>query len=183
LSGDAEFPSSRCIAVPTSPAVTAGRRSETARYLRPMGAWDVGPFDNDDASDWALEFDGLDANAGLQVLNDALAVGECGEYIEAPAGTNAVAAAAVVTWMRNHALIPESPYGEAAANGCALRGRRRRPSWSPSQCQHSIRSDLTGPNSPTCGLTATTPRGERRSRSSKLDSTTEDDAGSTSLCG
>ncbi len=80
-----------------------------------MGAWGEGPFDNDDASDWAYELDGLDAAFRLRVLADALDVGEPGEYLEAPDGANAVAAAAVVTWMRDLAAIPTSPYGEPAA--------------------------------------------------------------------
>lgn len=80
-----------------------------------MGAWGEGPFDNDDASDWAYEFDGVDAPEGLRVVADALDVGEHGEYLEASDGANVVAAAAVVTWMRDPGVIPDSPYGEAAA--------------------------------------------------------------------
>ena len=80
-----------------------------------MGAWGEGPFDNDDASDWAYEFDGVDTSDGLRLVADALDVGERGEYLEAPEGANAVAAATVVTWMRDPRLIPDSPYGEAAA--------------------------------------------------------------------
>jgi hypothetical protein len=80
-----------------------------------MGAWGDGPFDNDDASDWAYGFDGLDEAAGLQVVADALELGPPGEDVGAPEGANAVAAAAVVTWMRDPATIPDSPYGEAAA--------------------------------------------------------------------
>jgi hypothetical protein len=82
-----------------------------------VAAWvrDVGPFDNDDASDWAFDFDGLDVAGGLRVLVDALAVGERDDYIEATDGANAIAAAAVVTWMRDLAAIPTTPYGEAAA--------------------------------------------------------------------
>jgi hypothetical protein len=58
-----------------------------------MGAWGEGPFDNDDAGDWAHEFDGVDEATGVQVLTDALDLGEAGDYLEAPEGTTAVAAA------------------------------------------------------------------------------------------
>ena len=80
-----------------------------------MGAWGEGPFDNDDACDWAYEFDGLDADAGARLLVGALDIGDPGTYLDAPDGTNAVAAAAVVSWMRDPVAIPESPYGESAA--------------------------------------------------------------------
>jgi Domain of unknown function (DUF4259) len=75
-----------------------------------MGAWGEGPFDNDDGSDWAWEFDGLDAHSGLRVLVDALDVGEPEKYLEAPNGAIAVAAAAVVAWKRDAASMQESPY-------------------------------------------------------------------------
>jgi hypothetical protein len=80
-----------------------------------MGAWGEGPFDNDDASDWAYEFEGLDAAAGLELVTAALDLGAADEYVEAPEGINAVAAAAVVSWVLDPSAIPESPYGEEAA--------------------------------------------------------------------
>jgi hypothetical protein len=80
-----------------------------------MGAWGVGPFDNDDASDWAYEFDELDGPAGLQVVSAAIERAQPGEYLESPEGANIVAAAAVVAWTRDPSNIPDSPYGEAAA--------------------------------------------------------------------
>lgn len=78
-----------------------------------MGAWGAGPFDNDDAGDWAYDFEGADAPEGLRLLAEALDVGD--DYLEAPEGTVAVAAAAVVTWLQDPASIPESAYGEDAA--------------------------------------------------------------------
>jgi Domain of unknown function (DUF4259) len=80
-----------------------------------MGAWGEDPFDNDDAGDWAYGFDGVDEAAGLQVILDTLDTGDPDEYLEAPDGTNAVAAATVVTWMRDPLAISDSPYAEAAA--------------------------------------------------------------------
>lgn len=61
-----------------------------------MGAWGVGPFENDDAGDWAWSFDGADAAAGLRTIREALEpVADAGpkKYIEAPDGALAVAAA------------------------------------------------------------------------------------------
>ncbi|MFZ6005356.1 MAG: DUF4259 domain-containing protein [Actinomycetota bacterium] len=79
-----------------------------------MGAWGEGPFDNDDAGDWAYEFDDVDEATGLQILAEALDLGGSDEYIEAPEGTTAVASAAVVSWLHDPGAIPDSPYGEAA---------------------------------------------------------------------
>lgn len=36
-----------------------------------MGAWGVGPFENDDAADWALEFTDADLQAGLGIVRAA----------------------------------------------------------------------------------------------------------------
>ena len=80
-----------------------------------MGAWGPGPFDNDDASDWAFEFEGLDESAGLNVVTAALEGFNPGEYLESPEGANAVAAAAVVAWMRDPSKISDTPYGDSAA--------------------------------------------------------------------
>lgn len=93
-----------------------------------MGAWGEGPFENDDAGDWAYQFDGLDGATGLQVLADALALVEADEYLEAPEATAAVAAAAVVSWIHDPKAIPESPYSDAAATWV----RRARPTPSAS---------------------------------------------------
>ena len=80
-----------------------------------MGTWGAGPFENDDASDWAYEFDGLDEPAGLRVVTAALNAVRPGDYLESPEGANAVAAAAVVAWMREPSQAPASPDGESAA--------------------------------------------------------------------
>lgn len=57
-----------------------------------MGTWDVGPFDNDGACDWAWE---LEESDGVDVLRAALNPEV--SYVEAPEGEVAIAAAAVLT--------------------------------------------------------------------------------------
>jgi hypothetical protein len=59
-----------------------------------MGAWGSGPFDNDDAADWAWE---LEEAQDHGVLRDALqaALDEAG-YLDSREGANAVGAAAVI---------------------------------------------------------------------------------------
>jgi len=58
-----------------------------------MGAWDVGSFDNDDAEDWAAEFEEAPSMSSvLESLERAIA----SRYVEAPEGSIAIAAAEVV---------------------------------------------------------------------------------------
>ena len=63
-----------------------------------MGAWGSGPFDNDDAADFAGDLSDLtDSGLIVALLADALlAVTAADGYIEAPEMTRAIAAAAVV---------------------------------------------------------------------------------------
>jgi hypothetical protein len=59
-----------------------------------MGAWGTGPFDNDDAADWAYE---LDEAIDLTPVLQALAAATDGDgYLEQPEGAAAIAAAAVL---------------------------------------------------------------------------------------
>lgn len=77
-----------------------------------MGAWGASAFDNDDAADWAWEFESADLAAGLRLIADALsAAAQTGEaaYLDATAGEVAVAAAALVASI-NEQPIDESPY-------------------------------------------------------------------------
>ncbi len=76
-----------------------------------MGTWGAGPFDNDDAADWTWSFDGLDADAGVQLLRDALTLDD--GPVDADDGVTAVAAAQVVAWMADPSAIDESPYAES----------------------------------------------------------------------
>ena len=70
-----------------------------------MGAWGAGPFDNDDALDWLATLSASrDFAAGRQALNVA---GE--DYLEAPEGSTALAAAEVVAAALGHpaASLPD----------------------------------------------------------------------------
>ena len=64
-----------------------------------MGTWGLGPFENDTALDWVWELQ----EGGLEVLAGTLrraAESDPNEYLEAPDGDEAVAAAAVVAAAR-----------------------------------------------------------------------------------
>ncbi len=78
-----------------------------------MGAWGVEPFDNDDAADWAAEFDGTGESDGLEVLRRALATANAPEFLDSADGANAVAAAQVVAWSTHPGSIVDSPYAES----------------------------------------------------------------------
>lgn len=73
-----------------------------------MGAWDLGPFDNDSAADWCGELDDAPMSERESIIRRTLsdAVDEPA-YLEVDAGSEAVAAAAVVA-----ALLPTSPVPE-----------------------------------------------------------------------
>ena len=58
-----------------------------------MGAWGSGPFENDDAADWAYEFDDAEDHGVLRDAFEAV-LAESG-YLDSREGANAVAAAAV----------------------------------------------------------------------------------------
>ena len=68
-----------------------------------MGAWDIGPFDNDDASDWLYD---LEESSDTSVIADTLeAVTDAGDdYLEAPDCSTALAAAEIVAALRGHPL-------------------------------------------------------------------------------
>ncbi len=58
------------------------------------GAWDMGPFENDDALDWVRE---LEESTDFSAIKAALRPAtSSGSYIEAPSGSYAIAAAEVV---------------------------------------------------------------------------------------
>lgn len=64
-----------------------------------MGAWGDGPFDNDDAADWAAQLDDADQEAGLRLIESALrqAAQESADgYLDCDDGAIAVAAAELV---------------------------------------------------------------------------------------
>ncbi len=74
-----------------------------------MGAWDIGPFDNDDAADWLYA---LEASSDISTIAAALGVitdiGD--EYLEAPDCWNALAAVEIIAALRGHpiATLPDN---------------------------------------------------------------------------
>jgi hypothetical protein len=89
-----------------------------------MGAWDTGAFDNDDAADWDLEFEDADEATGLKLIAHALAAAagaDGSEYLEAPEGSRAVAAAAAVVWINGHDSS-ESAYNQKVRDWIARTG-------------------------------------------------------------
>ena len=59
-----------------------------------MGAWGVGPFENDDASDWVYQLEGAE---DLELVRGTLeAAANPQGYLEAPTCSEALAAAEVV---------------------------------------------------------------------------------------
>jgi hypothetical protein len=71
-----------------------------------MGAWGSGPFDNDDAADFAGDLaDVTDSALVVALLGDALLAVTAGDgYIEAPEMSRAVAAAAIVAMFAQRSL-------------------------------------------------------------------------------
>lgn len=59
-----------------------------------MGAWDTTAFGNDDAADFALDL--IESAQPLALLTDTLARAKQSDYLEAPDGSQMVAAAATV---------------------------------------------------------------------------------------
>jgi hypothetical protein len=91
-----------------------------------MGAWGAGAFDNDDAADWESEFADAYEAAGLTLIMDALAAAAeaaGSDYLEAPEGSRAVAAAEAVVWINGQA-IPESAYNQRLRDWIARTGPR-----------------------------------------------------------
>jgi len=66
-----------------------------------VGAWDAGPFDNDDAADFAAELDDADPNQRILLLRDALqAAADIDDVIDEDIYLRALAATAVVAASR-----------------------------------------------------------------------------------
>jgi hypothetical protein len=65
-----------------------------------MGAWEVGNFGNDDASDWVYELEG---SSGTDLLVEALAAVEKNDYAESPDCCIALAAAEAIAAAIGHA--------------------------------------------------------------------------------
>ncbi|MBL9202833.1 MAG: DUF4259 domain-containing protein [Opitutaceae bacterium] len=75
-----------------------------------MGAWSELPFGNDTACDWAY---GLEDSEDLSYIEETLqTVLDAGDdYLEAPAGDEAIAAAEVVAWLHGKPS-PRDAYSE-----------------------------------------------------------------------
>jgi hypothetical protein len=70
-----------------------------------VGAWDSGPFDNDDAADFATELDDADPNQRILMLRDALqAAADTDDTIDEDVYLRALAAAAVAAASRVDAV-------------------------------------------------------------------------------
>jgi hypothetical protein len=117
-----------------------------------MGTWAEGPFDNDDAADWSLEFEHADELSGLRLIEDALneaaGTGASG-YLQCDAGARAVAAAALVAHIAGQPT-PESPYNEVALRWATRVSAHARPSLAGLAAQAVTR--VTGPGSELAGL-------------------------------
>lgn len=98
----------------TRPLIDASGGDASCVITAAMGAWGADPFENDDAADWAWGFEDLDGPAGLNVLDEALALPGDSDYVEAPEGSMAVAAAQLVAWLVDPADAVSSPYNETA---------------------------------------------------------------------
>jgi hypothetical protein len=77
-----------------------------------MGAWDIGPFDNDDASDWLYD---LEASNDVAYLAETIQVviEMSGDYLESPDCANALAAAEIIAALRGHPILELPDNAEA----------------------------------------------------------------------
>ena len=65
------------------------------------GAWDIGPFENDDALDWVWELtDSSDVSPLNRAFDDVL---RSSRYVEAPSASTAIAAAEVLAALKGKA--------------------------------------------------------------------------------
>ena len=75
-----------------------------------MGAWGAGPFENDDAMDWAID---LEESGDVGFVVEALRAAEGDGYLDAPEGSVTMAAAEVV------AALDPGPRWRRAGDGRA----------------------------------------------------------------
>ncbi len=77
-----------------------------------MGAWDVGPFDNDTAADWCGDLDDAAPERRAVLIRDALSrIAEHGdEYLDSGDAEEAIAAAAIVASLLPGGAAIETPY-------------------------------------------------------------------------
>lgn len=90
-----------------------------------MGAWDTGPFDNDEGADFIADLaEAPDWRVVVQILDH---VGRAPGYLEGPEGEMAVAAAAVLAASLDNdaGLLPDEHSGLPAALGAPPEGAVR----------------------------------------------------------
>ncbi|GAA0462339.1 hypothetical protein Aca07nite_25230 [Actinoplanes capillaceus] len=76
-----------------------------------MGAWDFGPFDNDDAADWSGDLHEAAPGERAALIRATLEeVLHEGEYLEVDSGSHAVAAAAVIASLLPGGTALTTPY-------------------------------------------------------------------------
>ena len=82
-----------------------------------MGAWGFLPFENDDAMEWLDELE----DGGAEVVRAALQVAEA-DYLEAPDGSTAVAAAEIISTSQGNppGEVPENVTSWLATYGSEL---------------------------------------------------------------
>jgi len=77
-----------------------------------MGAWGLGPFDNDTAADWAADLDDASSAERPALIREALTAAlEADEYLDADDASIAVAAAAVVAALQDGGPALDEGYG------------------------------------------------------------------------
>jgi hypothetical protein len=77
-----------------------------------MGAWGTGPFDNDDAADFATSLDHLQPKQRVGAIRDALTeAGEQTGYLDRDVGGAAVAAAALLAAQGDNGLPIDCIHG------------------------------------------------------------------------
>ncbi len=76
-----------------------------------MGAWDVGTFDNDTASDWAYELHGAEDLALVESAIEAVLI-TASDYLDADEACEALAACEVIARLRGRWGV-RSPHTEA----------------------------------------------------------------------
>ncbi|GGN68549.1 hypothetical protein GCM10010112_33020 [Actinoplanes lobatus] len=76
-----------------------------------MGAWDFGPFDNDDAADWSGDLREAAPGERAVLIRETLEeVLHEGEYLQVDSGNHAVAAAAVIASLLPGGTALTTPY-------------------------------------------------------------------------
>jgi len=101
-------------------AIVAGIGSRTT--VSAMGAWGLGPFDNDAAADWAGDLDDAAPKERSTLIRDALTAAiEAEEYLDGDEAATAIAAAAVVAAKQPDGPELDNNYGPNADTVGSLR--------------------------------------------------------------